>query len=230
MLYIYAFCCKFNNYYFLLQTTLAASIFAGVLKHNFGYLHCWEIMKDEPKWQDRKARAFAKSAGGDGFGEDTINLVNDNSSPIGSAENANASAQNDEEDAEERPVSEAPTGKEKRAKVVSRIKLSNFSPDEDVNIVKSWLEISCDPITSTGQKKDSMWSRILQRYNLRRGSYPERSVRSLQSRWDIIKAEVGKFASFYADVVRENPSGMSDADKVCNLLTHFSNSMTCYLC
>jgi len=69
------------------------------------------------------------------------------------AENANASAQNDEEDAEERPVSEAPTGKEKRAKVVSRIKLSNFSPDEDVNIVKSWLELSCDPITSTGQKK-----------------------------------------------------------------------------
>ena len=43
-------------------------------------------MKDEPKWQDRKARAFAKSAGGDGFGEDTINLVKDNSSPTGSAE------------------------------------------------------------------------------------------------------------------------------------------------
>ena len=187
-------------------------------------------MKDEPKWQDRKARAFAKSAGGDGFGEDTINLVNDNSSPIGSAENANASAQNDEEDAEELSISPAPTGKGKRPKVVSRIKLSNFHPEEDVNIVKSWLEISCDPITSTGQKKDGMWSRILQRYNLRRGSYPERSVRSLQSRWDIIKAEVGKFASFYADVVRENPSGMSDADKVCNLLTHFSNSMTCYLC
>jgi len=147
-----------------------------------------------------------------------------------SAENANAAAQNDEEDAEELSISPAPTGKGKRPKVVSRIKLSNFHPEEDVNIVKSWLEISCDPITSTGQKKDSMWSRILQRYNLRRGSYPERSVRSLQSRWDIIKAEVGKFASFYADVVRENPSGMSDADKVCNLLTHFSNSMTCYLC
>jgi len=145
-----------------------------------------------------------------------------------SAENANASAQNDEEDAEELSISPAPTGKGKRPKVVSRIKLSNFHPEEDVNIVKSWLEISCDPITSTGQKKDGMWSRILQRYNLRRGSYPERSVRSLHCRWDIIKAEVGKFASFYADVVRENPSGMSDADKVCNLLTHFI-SMLVYL-
>jgi hypothetical protein len=123
------------------------------------------------------------------------------------------------EDAEEQPVSPVPTGKGKRTNVVSRTKLGNFNPEEDVNIVKSWLEISCDPITSTGQKKGGMWLRILQRYNLR-GSYRERSVRSLQSRWDIIKAEVGKF-SFYADVIRENPSGMSDADKVCNLLTHF---------
>nr|XP_034594732.1 uncharacterized protein LOC117856487 [Setaria viridis] len=59
-----------------------------------------------------------------------------------------------------------------------------------------------------------MWDIIMQRYNLRRGSYPERSLRSLQSRWDIIKAEVGKFSSFYADAIRENPSGMSDADKI----------------
>ncbi|GJN32130.1 hypothetical protein PR202_gb20608 [Eleusine coracana subsp. coracana] len=59
-----------------------------------------------------------------------------------------------------------------------------------------------------------MWDRILQRYNMRRRSYPERSVRSLQSRWDNIKAEAGKFSSFYAEVTRENPSGMSDADKV----------------
>ena len=212
----------------MLQTTHAAAIFAGVLQHSFAYLHCWDIMKDHPKWQHPKARAVGKSAGGDGFGEDTINLVNDNSSPIGSAENANASAQNDEEDAEERPVSEAPTGKEKRAKVVSRIKLSNFSPDEDVNIVKSWLELSCDPITSTGQKNDGMWLRILERYNLRRGSCPERSVRSLQCRWDTIKAQVGEFSSFYVDVNRENPTGMSDADKVCDLLTHFI-SMLVYL-
>jgi hypothetical protein len=58
-------------------------------------------------------------------------------------ENTNASAQNDEEDAEEQPVSPAPTGKGKRTKVVSRTKLGNFNPEEDVNIVKSWLEIRC---------------------------------------------------------------------------------------
>jgi hypothetical protein len=135
------------------------------------------------------------------------------------AEMTDASRQNDEADVEEVPVPPVPgpTGKGRSKKVVSRIKLSNFCLDEDVNVVKSWLEISCDPdpITITAHKKDRMWDRIMQRYNSRRGSYPERSLRSVQSRWDIIKGEVGKFSSFYAHTIRENPSEMSDADKVC---------------
>jgi len=133
-----------------------------------------------------------------------------------SAENLAASTQINEEDVDQHLVSAAETSKGRRSKG------SNFSPKEDVNLVKSWLEISCDPITSTGQKKkDGMWLRILQRYNLRRGAYPERSVKSLQNRWDTIKAEVGKFSSFHADVIHENPSGLSDADKVCELWTCF---------
>ncbi|CAN6233207.1 unnamed protein product, partial [Urochloa humidicola] len=133
--------------------------------------------------------------------------------------------QNNEVDPEELPVSPAPapTGKGKRTKVVSRIKLGNFKPEEDVNVVKSWLEISCDPIAA--QKKDRLWERITQRYNLRRGSYPERSLRSLQSRWDIIKAEARKFASFYDDVIRENPSGMSDADKTTHAAANFAGTL-----
>jgi hypothetical protein len=59
----------------------------------------------------------------------------------------------------------------RRRKVVpSRTKLSNFSPKEDVFLVKSWLEISCDPIINTGQKKDGFWARITSQYNNRRGS------------------------------------------------------------
>ena len=38
----------------------------------------------------------------------------------------------------------------RRKFVTSRTKLSNFSPSEDKFLVKSWLEISCDPITNTG--------------------------------------------------------------------------------
>ncbi|CAN6310235.1 unnamed protein product, partial [Urochloa humidicola] len=132
--------------------------------------------------------------------------------------------QNDEIDPEEVPVSPAPapTGKRKRTKVVSRIKLTNFKPEEDVNIVKSWLEISCDSIPCTAQKKDHVWKRIVQRYNLRRGSYPERSLKSVQNRWQIIKTEARKFASFYADVIRENPSGLSDTEKITLAAANFA--------
>jgi hypothetical protein len=99
------------------------------------------------------------------------------------------------------PPVPSPTPQGKRKKVGGRVKLGNFLPEEDVNLVKSWLEISTDAVTNTGQKKERLWERILQRYNMRRGSYDERSVRSLQSRWDTIKAEVGKFCAYYADTV-----------------------------
>lgn len=44
-------------------------------------------MKDEPKWQDTKSRAFGDEATGDGFGEDPINLDDDISAPTASADN-----------------------------------------------------------------------------------------------------------------------------------------------
>uniref|UniRef100_K3XRH2 No apical meristem-associated C-terminal domain-containing protein n=1 Tax=Setaria italica TaxID=4555 RepID=K3XRH2_SETIT len=81
----------------------------------------------------------------------------------------------------------------------SRSKLSNFSPKEDVFLVKSWLEISYDPIINTGQKKEGFWARITSQYNNKRGSFPERSFRSLQSHWETIKAEASKFAGHMAN-------------------------------
>lgn len=132
-------------------------------------------------------------------------------------------AENIEVDEVEPQLSPEHTRKRKSTKkCVTRIKLGNFNPDEDTYLVKSWLEISADPVTSTGQKSSRMWERILDRYNLKRGSNPERSVRSLQSRWDNIKGEVGKFAAFHADATRENPSGMSDSDKTTIAAANFA--------
>ena len=87
-------------------------------------------------------------------------------------------------------------------------------PKEDVFLVKSWWEISYDPIINTLKKKEGFWARITSQYNKKRGSFPERSFRSLQSRWETIKAEASKFAGHMANVLKDNLSGMSDADKV----------------
>ena len=107
-----------------------------------------------------------------------------------------------------------PIRKGKGKVAASRNKSSNFSPKEDVFLVKSWLEISTDSVINTGQKREGFWARITTRYNKKRGPYPTRSFRSLQSRWDIIKAESFKFSGYMENVIRDNPSGMSDADKV----------------
>jgi len=80
-------------------------------------------------------------------------------------------------------------------------------------LCKSWLEISCDPVVNTGQRKEAFWIRVLNRYNSKCGSYPTRTQKSIMSRWDHIKAEVSKFSGYMAEMIRSNPSGMSDADK-----------------
>ncbi|CAN6166513.1 unnamed protein product [Urochloa humidicola] len=95
----------------------------------------------------------------------------------------------------------------------SRNKQSNFSANEDNVLCKAWLEISCDPITNTGQRKESFWLRVVNRYNSKCGRYPQRSQKSIASRWDTIQAEVNKFSGYMAEKIRCNPSGMSDADK-----------------
>ncbi|CAO2189304.1 unnamed protein product, partial [Urochloa humidicola] len=61
-------------------------------------------------------------------------------------------------------------------------KQANFSAYEDNVLCKSWLEISCDPITNTGQRRESFWIRVVDRYNSKRGRYPKRTKKSISSR------------------------------------------------
>jgi hypothetical protein len=37
-----------------MKTSLTATQFAEAEGHPFQYMHCWDIMKDEPKWMDMK--------------------------------------------------------------------------------------------------------------------------------------------------------------------------------
>ncbi|CAL4906077.1 unnamed protein product [Urochloa decumbens] len=95
----------------------------------------------------------------------------------------------------------------------TKTKQTNFSAYEDNVLCKSWLEISCDPIINTGQRRESFWIRVVNRYNSNCGRYPKRTQKFIMNRWDHIKAEVSKFSGYMAEMTRSNPSGMSDADK-----------------
>jgi hypothetical protein len=61
--------------------------------------------------------------------------------------------------------------------ITSRTKMSDFGTHKDVNLVNSWMELSCDPIINTGQRKKRLWDYILVQYNTKRGAYPEHSAR-----------------------------------------------------
>jgi hypothetical protein len=94
----------------------------------------------------------------------------------------------------------AAPSKQARKKIYVSKKLSNFSPTEDQMLVRSYLEVSGDAAVGTNQRKESLWSRIMNQYNEKRGHYPERTLRSAQSRWDSIKLEVRKFCGYYSEV------------------------------
>ncbi|KAL5678714.1 hypothetical protein ACJX0J_014845, partial [Zea mays] len=94
-----------------------------------------------------------------------------------------------------------------------KTKEQNYTAAEDLLLCTTWLQISSDPIVHTGQRKKGLWARIEKRYNEQRGEYPCRMNRALSSRWDKIRADVGKFSGCYARVLREKQSGLTDDDK-----------------
>jgi hypothetical protein len=106
----------------------------------------------------------------------------------------------------------APVLKNKKSKE------QNFTAPEDLLLCTTWLQISSDPIVHTGQRREGLWTRIEKRYNEQRGQYPCRLNRALSSRWDKIRADVSKFSGYYARVLRENQSGLTDDDKVRQII------------
>jgi hypothetical protein len=83
-----------------------------------------------------------------------------------------------------------------------------------MRVCHACLAVSCDPIVNIGQKRQGFWSQITEAYNSRRGTMPERSTKSLMSRWDTIKTQCSTFAGYMTVLLRQNPSGLTDADKV----------------
>jgi hypothetical protein len=63
--------------------------------------------------------------------------------------------------------------KQPKKKVCAVRKNPSFSLNEDILLVKGYMEVSCDPVVNTNQKKQSLWSRIMNLYNEKRGDYPK---------------------------------------------------------
>jgi hypothetical protein len=90
----------------------------------------------------------------------------------------------------------------------------NFTIEEDVLLVQSWVTISTDPVHGTEQSKKAYWTRIWEKYNECKGFETIRSRTSLVNRWGIIQKSVTKFVANLAQVELLNQSGSSHQDMV----------------
>ena len=103
---------------------------------------------------------------------------------------------------------------------------SNFSSAEDCQLARSWLNISQDPNTGTGQKSSTFWERVENHFHehLEGEFTTRRSSRSLATKWGTIQHDVSKFVGAYAAVKDLNPSGANEEDMVKKALELYKSS------
>ena len=80
----------------------------------------------------------------------------------------------------------------------------------------SWVFISTDPITGNGQKGETFWERVGEDFNNHIGGGPsnQRSAVSLMNHRSALHLRVSKFCGYYAEVLRLNPSGKTNEEKI----------------
>ncbi|XP_020219706.1 glutathione S-transferase T3 [Cajanus cajan] len=89
-----------------------------------------------------------------------------------------------------------------------------FTVQEDIILVRSWVNTSKDPIIGVDQTLRQYWSRITEAYNNDedRGEFPERESTQLKARWNRIHPAVQKFIGCYKQAISQKKSGSSEKD------------------
>ena len=95
----------------------------------------------------------------------------------------------------------------------------NFSENEDILLVKAWLNTSTDPIPGTNQKRAAYWTRVHEAFICEKDVVLDRTPNSLSHRWTVIQECVNKFCGSFAAIEGRNQSGKTFEDKVHVLIT-----------
>ncbi|CAL5204260.1 unnamed protein product [Lathyrus oleraceus] len=103
------------------------------------------------------------------------------------------------------------TEKEERV-VVKKKSREQFTRDEDILLIQSWLNVSKDPIVGVDQKAENFWLRIAASYNQYRGQSREKSGGQLKCRWHRINGMIQKFVGCYKNAVKGKKNGTSELD------------------
>ena len=96
---------------------------------------------------------------------------------------------------------------------------SNFTIEEDLILVFSYLAISQDPVQSNDQTYEILWMRIHEYYHAYTTFETKRTKGSLQQRWSTIQLCTNKYSGCLTKIESLHQSGITEENKV-----HFINS------
>jgi hypothetical protein len=86
----------------------------------------------------------------------------------------------------------------------------NFTTDEEMQLCRSQLCISQDPIVGNGQRRESFWERICVHFNRHQPrGVGARTAGSIETKFGIIKHDVSKFCGAYGFCFNNKESGQS---------------------
>ncbi|KAL4632553.1 hypothetical protein ACB092_04G059600 [Castanea dentata] len=90
----------------------------------------------------------------------------------------------------------------------------NFSVEEDILLVSTWLNTSVDPVRGNEQKQETFTAKVWQYFCMHNTYGTKRSSSSLKSRWSTINKKTSKFCGFVAKIEAKSQSDASDKDKL----------------
>ena len=82
-----------------------------------------------------------------------------------------------------------------------------------MQVTRSVLAISQDPIVGNQQKDSTFWNRIHEHFKLHRPGI-DCTIRSLDSKWKNIKHDIEEFISCYKQVKKNKPTRTSAANVI----------------
>ncbi|KNE87890.1 hypothetical protein PSTG_18716, partial [Puccinia striiformis f. sp. tritici PST-78] len=88
----------------------------------------------------------------------------------------------------------------------------NYGDEEDLQICKSWLDVSQDPLNSTNQAADTFWTRVAANYT---EVIPDttRTWSSIKSRWQLLQHAVNSGCGCVEQVDLAKQSGTTVEDR-----------------
>ena len=87
----------------------------------------------------------------------------------------------------------------------------NWTEDDNIRLMSSWLNNSVDPIKGNDKKSEQYWKAVAREFNSNMPSNGnKRNPKQCRTHWDNVKRDVTKFCGFYSKARTTFTSGYSD--------------------